>query len=104
MVSFSPIILLFDWFVPCFPLPFSPSPAFFWIIRDAWVAQLLSVCLQLRAWSWDQIPHQAPCEESASPSAYVSDSLTVFLMNKKVNKILKKKNSSHLLILRFNFI
>ena len=26
--------------------------------------------------SWDQVPHQAPCEEPASPSAYVSASLS----------------------------
>ena len=32
--------------------------------------------------SWDQIPHQAPHREPASPSAYVSVSLCVSLMNK----------------------
>ena len=32
--------------------------------------------------SWDQIPHQVPCREPALPSAYVSVSLCVFLMNK----------------------
>ena len=32
--------------------------------------------------SWDQIPHQAPCEEPASPSACVSASLCVCLMKK----------------------
>ena len=25
-----------------------------------WLSQL-SICLQLRSWSWDQAPHQAPC-------------------------------------------
>ena len=31
--------------------------------------------------SWDQVPHWAPCEEPASPSACVSASLSVSLMN-----------------------
>ena len=31
---------------------------------------------------WDLVPHQAPCGEPASPSAYVSASLSVSLMNK----------------------
>ena len=30
---------------------------------------------------WDQVPHQGPCMEPASPSAYVSASLSLFLMN-----------------------
>ena len=32
--------------------------------------------------SWDWVLHQVPCREPASPSAYVSASLCVFLMNK----------------------
>ena len=32
--------------------------------------------------SRDPVPHQAPCKEPASPSAYVSASLCVSLMNK----------------------
>ena len=32
--------------------------------------------------SWDRVLHRAPCEEPASPSAYVSASLCVSLMNK----------------------
>ena len=32
--------------------------------------------------SWDLVPHWAPCMEPASPSAYVSASLFVSLMNK----------------------
>ena len=32
--------------------------------------------------SWDQVLHQAPYREPASPSAYVSASLSVSLMNK----------------------
>ena len=32
--------------------------------------------------SRDQVPHQAPCMEPASPSAYVSASLSVSLINK----------------------
>ena len=31
---------------------------------------------------WDQVPHRAPCKEPTSPSAYVSASLCVSLMNK----------------------
>ena len=33
--------------------------------------------------SGDQVPHQAPCKEPASPSAYVSASFLVSLMNNK---------------------
>ena len=32
--------------------------------------------------SWDRVPHWAPCMEPASPSACVSASLSVSLMNK----------------------
>ena len=32
--------------------------------------------------SWDRVLHQVPCRESASPSAYISASLFVSLMNK----------------------
>ena len=39
--------------------------------------------------SWDQVLHQAPRREPASPSAYVSASLCVCLMNKSI-KIFKK--------------
>ena len=43
----------------------------------------LSICLWLMILgSWDQVPHQAPCGEPASPSAYVSASFYVSLMNK----------------------
>ena len=31
--------------------------------------------------SWDRVPHQAPCMEPASPSAYVSASFSVTCMN-----------------------
>ena len=31
--------------------------------------------------SWDQVPHQAPHREPASPSAWVSASYSVSLMN-----------------------
>ena len=31
--------------------------------------------------SWDRVPHQAPHIEPASPSVYVSASLSVFLSN-----------------------
>ena len=32
--------------------------------------------------SWDRVPHQGPCMEPAPPSACVSASLSVSLMNK----------------------
>ena len=32
--------------------------------------------------SWDRVPHWTPCMEPASPSAWVSASLSVSLMNK----------------------
>ena len=32
--------------------------------------------------SWDQVPHQAPYGEPASPFAYISASISVSLMNK----------------------
>ena len=38
--------------------------------------------------SKDRVPHQAPCMEPASPSAYVSASLCV--SHEKINKIFKK--------------
>ena len=54
------------------------------LFRDTWVARQLKhlpsaqgVILE----SWDQVPHRAPCTEPASPSAYVSASLSVSLMN-----------------------
>ena len=42
-------------------------------------------------WSWDQVLRQAPHKEPASPSAYVSASLSVSLMNKMNLKILKER-------------
>ena len=54
-------------------------------MRDAWMAQQLNICL----WLWgvilgsgDRVLHQAPCKEPTSPSACVSASLSVSLMNK----------------------
>ena len=41
--------------------------------------------------SLDQLPHQVPCREPASPSACVSASLSESLMNKYI-KSLKKKD------------
>ena len=32
--------------------------------------------------SWDRVPYRAPCMEPASPSAWVSASLSLCLMNK----------------------
>ena len=61
----------------------------------------LGGCLQLRAQgmtleSRDRVPPRAPCMEPASPSACVSSSLCVSLMNKYINKILKKKKPGEL--------
>ena len=43
---------------------------------------VLPTCLSLLIpGSWDRVPHGAPREEPASPSAYVSASLCVSLMN-----------------------
>ena len=57
------------------------------MVRDAWVAQWFRACLCPRASSWSpriesRVPYGAPCMEPASPSAYVSASLQVSLMNK----------------------
>ena len=56
------------------------------IQRDAWVAQRVEHLPLAQAMipdSWDQVPRQAPCMEPASPpSACVSASFSVFLMNK----------------------
>ena len=53
-------------------------------LRDARVAQQLSIYLPLAQGvipqSPDRVPHRAPCMEPASPSAYISASLS--LMNK----------------------
>ena len=44
------------------------------------VTRWLSSCVS--AWPWDQVLGQTPHRETASPSAYVSASLSVSLMNK----------------------
>ena len=44
--------------------------------------------------SWVRVPHWAPFMEPASPSAYVSASLSASLMNKQ--KILKKKKNTNI--------
>ena len=45
----------------------------------AWVAQWFSAAFSPGPdpGDWDQVPHQAPCMEPVSPSAYVSLSLSV---------------------------
>ena len=43
--------------------------------------------------SWDRIWHQAPLREPASPSAYVSGSLSVSLMSKYITSWGKKTHS-----------
>ena len=52
--------------------------------RDAWVAQRSGTCLgsSRDPGIWDRVPHQAPFEKPASPSAYVSAPLSASLMNK----------------------
>ena len=55
------------------------------VLRDVWVAQEvehLPLAQGVILRSRDRVPHWAPCEEPASLSAYVSASLSVFLMNK----------------------
>ena len=39
--------------------------------------------------SWDRVPHRAPCMEPASPSAYVSASLSPLSLMNKNNLFLK---------------
>ena len=57
---------------------------------NAWVAQQLSVCLWLRAWSWsqDRVQCRVPCEEPASPCLCLCLSLCVSY--EWINKIFKK--------------
>ena len=40
--------------------------------------------------SGNRVPHWAPCKKPASPSAYVSASLSVSLMSKQIKSFLKK--------------
>ena len=61
----------------------------------------MSTCLWAQVMipgSWDQVPHQAPRRESASPSTYVSASLCVSLknfLNKTFFKKLQLKHEGH---------
>ena len=56
------------------------------------VVEVLPLAQGMILGSWDQVPHQAPYREPASPSVYVSASLYVSLMNKNIFlKNLKKK-------------
>ena len=43
---------------------------------------------------WDPVLHRAPCEEPTSPSAYVSASFSVSLMNKWIKSLKNKKMKS----------
>ena len=55
------------------------------VYRGTWVAQLvrhLPSSQVLILGSWDRVLHRAPCEEPVSPSAYVSASVSVSLVNK----------------------
>ena len=67
--------------------------AFKLLSQDAWVAQWfgrLPLAQGVTLGSWDRVLHRAPCLEPASPSACVSASLCVSLMN-KINKSFKKQ-------------
>ena len=59
-------------------LAISPIPYAAFLIKTT-LRDASSVCLRLRVilGSQDRGPHQAPCEEPASPSAYVSASFSV---------------------------
>ena len=45
--------------------------------------------------SWDQVPNWVPRREPASPSAYVSDSLSVSLINKQNLKKEEDRDDKH---------
>ena len=51
--------------------------------------------------SQDRVPHWAPHREPASPSTYVSASLSVSLMDKE-NLFLKKRKTSHVFLRGLN--
>ena len=46
------------------------------------VVEHLSLAQGVIPRSWNRVPHWAPCTEPASPSANISASFSVFLMNK----------------------
>ena len=46
------------------------------------VVECLPLAQGMISASWDRVLHQAPCREPASPSACVSASLSMSLMNK----------------------
>ena len=50
--------------------------------RGGSVVECLLLAQVMMPESWDQVPRQAPCMEPAFPSACVSASFCVFLMNK----------------------
>ena len=49
---------------------------------DGSVVECLPLAQVMIPGSWDRVPQQAPCKEPAPPSAYVSASLFVSLMDK----------------------
>ena len=58
------------------------------------MAQWLRACLPAQGvipGSWDRVLHRALHREPASPSAYVSASLCVSLMNKQIKSLKKKE-------------
>ena len=68
----------------------SGTPSHRSVLEPRWVGHLgasvverLPLAQDVILDSWDRVPHQAPCMDPASPpSACVSDSLSVPLMNK----------------------
>ena len=53
-----------------------------WGQLDGSVVECLSLAQDMIPGSLDGVPHQAPCREPASPSACITASLSVSLMNK----------------------
>ena len=47
--------------------------------------------------TWDQVPHQSPCMEPASPSVCVSPSLSLSVCLPWINKIIKTKQKRWLI-------
>ena len=62
-------------------LPSHPDAPVLFLHQDS-LAECLPSAQVVSPGSWDRVPHRAPCMEPASPSAYVSASLCVSLMNK----------------------
>ena len=55
------------------------------------VVQCLPLAQRMILGSWDQVLHRAPGREPASPSAYVSASFSVSLINKEIKSLRNHK-------------